>query len=116
MAAEAGQLELNAFEPVILHNLIQSVEILDRAARTLTDHCIAGITANRERCRALVENSVGLITALCPHVGYERASQLAKRAIATGAPVRTLILEEGLADEETLDRILDPCAMTGPEL
>ena len=97
MAAEAGQLELNAFEPVILHNLIQSVEILDRAARTLTDHCIAGITANRERCRALVENSVGLITALCPHVGYERASQLAKRAIATGAPVRTLILEEGLA-------------------
>ena len=116
MAAEAGQLELNAFEPVILHNLIQSVEILDRAAQALTDHCIAGITANRERCRALVENSVGLITALCPHVGYERASQLAKRAIATGAPVRTLILEEGLADEETLDRILDPCAMTGPEL
>ena len=114
MAAEAGQLELNAFEPIIFYNLIQSVETLTYAVHTLVDHCIVGITANRERCRDMVEHSVGIITALCPHVGYEKAAEMAKRAIETGAPVRRLILEEGLLDEASLDMILDPYSMTDP--
>ena len=114
MAAEAGQLELNAFEPIIFYNLIQSVETLTYAVHTLVDHCIVGITANRERCRDMVEHSVGIITALCPHVGYEKAAEMAKRAIETGAPVRRLILEEGLLDEASLDKILDPYSMTDP--
>ena len=114
MAAEAGQLELNAFEPIIFYNLIQSVETLTYAVHTFVENCVTGITANRERCRELVEHSVGIITALCPHVGYEKAAQLAKTAIETGASVRQLILEEGLLDEAALDKILDPYSMTEP--
>ena len=72
------------------------------------------VIANRERCRDMVEHSVGIITALCPHVGYEKAAEVAKRAIETGAPVRRLILEEGLLDEAALDKILDPYSMTEP--
>lgn len=114
MAAEAGQLELNAFEPIIFYNLIQSVETLTYAVHTFVDNCVTGITANRERCRDLVEHSVGIITALCPHVGYEKAAQLAKHAIETGASVRKLILDEGLLDQSALDKILDPYSMTEP--
>ena len=114
LAAEAGQLELNAFEPIIFWNLTHAVEFLTYAVNTLVDHCVVGITANRERCRDMVEHSVGIITALCPHVGYEKAAEVAKRAIQTGAPVRQLILEEGLLDEAALDKILDPYSMTEP--
>ena len=114
MAAEAGQLELNAFEPIIFWNLTHAVEFLTYAVNTLTDHCIVGITANRERCKSMVENSVGIITALCPHVGYETAAKVAKRAIATGESVRSLILSEGLLDEESLNKLLDPYSMTEP--
>ena len=114
MAAEAGQLELNAFEPIIFYHLIQSVETLTYAVHTFVDNCVTGITANRERCRDMVEHSVGIITALCPHVGYEKAAEVAKRAIETGAPVRRLILEEGLLDEAALDKILYGCSITEP--
>ena len=114
MAAEAGQLELNAFEPIIFYNLIQSVETLTYAVHTLVDNCIVGITANRDRCRDMVEHSVGIITAICPHVGYEKAAEVAKEAISTGASVRSLLLEKGLLDKEALDRILDPYSMTEP--
>ncbi|WP_186567138.1 aspartate ammonia-lyase [Lawsonibacter celer] len=114
LAAEAGQLELNAFEPIIFWNLTHAVEFLTYAVNTLVDNCIVGITANRERCRDMVEHSVGIITALCPHVGYEKAAEVAKKAIETGAPVRELILQEGLLDEASLDKILDPYSMTEP--
>lgn len=114
MAAEAGQLELNAFEPIIFHNLVQSVETLTYAVHTFVDHCVVGITANKEHCRTMVENSVGIITALCPHLGYEPAANLAKRAIDTGASLRDIILKEGIMDEATLNRILDPISMTEP--
>ena len=114
MAAEAGQLELNAFEPIIFYNLFQSIETLTFAVCTLVDNCITGITANVERCRNMVENSVGIITAICPHVGYERAAVVAKEAIRTGAPVRDLILRDHLLSEEELEVILDPYSMTEP--
>lgn len=114
MAAEAGQLELNAFEPIIFYNLFQSLETLTAAVRTLVDNCISGITANEQRCRQMVEGSVGIITAICPHVGYERAAQVAKEAIRTGDSVRELILREHLLAEDELQRVLDPYAMTEP--
>ncbi|WP_130870627.1 aspartate ammonia-lyase [Intestinimonas massiliensis (ex Afouda et al. 2020)] len=114
MAAEAGQLELNAFEPIIFWNLTHAVEFLTYAVKTLTDHCIVGITANAERCKDMVDHSVGIITALCPHIGYSAAADLAKRAIQTGVSVKSLILQEGILDEATLEQILDPYSMTEP--
>ena len=80
MAAEAGQLELNAFEPIIFYNLFESIETLTYAVKTLVDNCITGITANKEHCRRRVENSIGVITAICPYVGYETAANIAKGA------------------------------------
>ena len=114
MAAEAGQLELNAFEPIIFWNLTHAVEFLTYAVNTLVDNCSVGITANRERCKSLVDNSVGIITALTPHLGYERSAKIAKEAIRTGGSVRELILEQGFMDEATLEKILDPYSMTQP--
>ena len=114
MAAEAGQLELNAFEPIIFYNLFESIETLTYAVKTLVDNCITGITANKEHCRRQVENSIGVITAICPYVGYETAANIAKEALRTGRQVRDLILEKGLMDEEQLDTVLDPYTMTEP--
>lgn len=114
MATEAGQLELNAFEPIIFYNLFQSIETLSYAVHTLVDNCISGITANVDKCRDEVLGSVGIITAICPHVGYEKAAILAKEAIRTGASVRDLILRDGLLTEKELDIILDPYSMTEP--
>ncbi len=78
MAAEAGQLELNAFEPVIFYNLFQSIEMITNATKTLVDNCIVGITANDKHCKSIVENSVGIITAVTPHIGYQAGAKIAK--------------------------------------
>lgn len=114
MAAESGQLELNAFEPIIFYNLFQNIETLTYAVRTLVDNCIIGITANEAHCKEMVENSVGIITVLVPHIGYDKAAELAKRAIGTGERVRDLILAENLFTSEQLDVILNPYSMTEP--
>ncbi|MBU3216302.1 aspartate ammonia-lyase [Clostridium estertheticum] len=114
MAAEAGQLELNAFEPVIFYNLFQSIETLTNGVNTLVVNCILGITANRERCKELVENSIGIITAICPHIGYKKAAEIAKAALNTKQSVRELILKEGLLGEKELNDILDIELMTKP--
>ena len=114
MAAEAGQLELNAFEPIVFYCMFQSIDTLAYAVQTFVDNCVTGITANETRCRYLVENSVGIITAICPHVGYQKAADIAKKAIRTGESVRSLILKEGLLNEEQLDHVLDPVNMTEP--
>ena len=114
MAVEAGQLELNAFEPIIFYCLFQSIDTLAYAVRTFVDNCVTGITANEERCRELVESSVGVITALTPHIGYQHAADIAKRAIVTGQSVRKLILQEKLLTEEEIDTILDPMNLTKP--
>ena len=85
MAAEGGQLELNAFEPDSYSTcLFQSIDTLAYAVQTFIHNCVTGITANEERCRQLVENSIGVITAICPHVGYEKAAEIAKKAMKTG--------------------------------
>ena len=114
MAAEGGQLELNAFEPIIFWNLTHEVEFLTYAVNTLTDNCIVGITANRERCQSYVDHSVGIITALTPHIGYQHAADIAKEAIRTGASVKDLILQKGILTQENIDKILDTYAMTSP--
>ena len=114
MATEAGQLELNAFEPIIFYNLFQSIETLSYAVSTLVDNCIQGITANVQRCKSMVENSVGIITALCPHIGYEKSAVIAKEAIKTGASVKELILRDGILSEDKLGKILNPYSMTEP--
>lgn len=114
MAAEAGQLELNAFEPIVFYCMFQSIDTLAYAVSTFVDNCITGITANETRCRYLVENSVGVITAICPYVGYQKAAEIAKKALQTGDSVRKLILEDGLLTEAELDDIMDPITMTEP--
>lgn len=112
MAAEAGQMELNAFEPVVFYNLFDSISTLTHAVDTLTDNCIIGITANEERCQKLLDASVGIITALCPYIGYKKAASLAKESLRTGVPVKKLVLKHGLMKEKQLDVVLDPYAMT----
>lgn len=114
LAAEAGQLELNVMEPVMTFNLLQSLDILRNVVRVFTEKCVRGITANVQRCRQMVEQSVGIITAINPHVGYETATVIAKEAITTGRPVREIVLERGILTEEELDIILNPQEMTKP--
>ena len=114
MAAEAGQLELNAFEPVIFYKLFQSIETLTNGVNTFVINCVSGITANREICKELVENSVGIITAICPHIGYKKAAEIAKTALKTRKSVRELILKDGILSENELNDILDIELMTKP--
>jgi aspartate ammonia-lyase len=112
MAAEAGQLELNAFEPVIFYKLFESLTCLSNAISTLTENCIKGIIANEKRCEELVGKSVGIVTALCPYLGYKKSAELAKEALAKDVRIKDLILEYGLIDPVQLDKILDPYSMT----
>ena len=112
MAAEAGQLELNAFEPVVFCNLFESITTLEKAVDTLSVNCIIGITANRKRCKDLMESSAGIATALCPHIGYKASATIAKTAVKTGKSVRELVLEQGIMTEKELEEVLDPYLMT----
>lgn len=113
MAAEAGQLELNAFEPVIFYTLFESIETLGHAAQTLTDNCILGITANEKHCKDLVNASAGIATALCPSIGYAASAALAKESLKTNVPVRELAIAKGYVTTEEADKLLDPYTMTG---
>jgi Aspartate ammonia-lyase len=112
LAAEAGQMELNAFEPVLFYNIFESIEALAGAVKTFTDNCVSGITANVEHCRLLLEHSVGMVTALCPIIGYTKAAELAKQSLKSGVPIRALVLQENLMTDEELKEVLDPFKMT----
>jgi len=114
MASEAGQLELNVFEPVIVHSVFESVEMLINGMNTLRFRCIDGITANEERCRSMVENSIGLVTALVPWIGYKSANELAMEALTSGESVYSLVLSKNLLSKEKLDQILAPENMLRP--
>ncbi len=114
LAAEAGQLELNVMEPVIGYNLFTSIDMLCRACRTLADRCIKGITANREICRRMVENSIGLVTALNPVLGYEKSTEIANQALKTGRSVYEIVLEMGYLTKDQLETLLSPESMTHP--
>jgi aspartate ammonia-lyase len=114
MCAEGGQLQLNAFEPTIGYCLLSSMRHLTAAIGTLTNRCIIGIEADRERCLDLVENSIGLITALGPTLGYEVSSHIARRALAEKRKVADIVLEENLLTREQLEELLRIEAMTAP--
>ena len=111
MAAEAGQLELNYAEPVLYHKLFESLVVLAGAVETFVDNCIVGITANPERCRELVDGSVGVITAICPTLGYKESADIAKTAIKTGASVREILKSKQIMSDEEVDKLLDPATM-----
>jgi aspartate ammonia-lyase len=113
LAAEAGQLELNVMEPVIVQSIFESIEMLKNGMMTLKYKCIDGITANVERCRELVENSIGLITALNPVIGYELSTQIAKEALEKNRGVYELVLEKKILTKEELDKLLAPENMVG---
>lgn len=113
-AAEAGQLELNVMEPIIVHSLFESIEMLINAMDTLRDKCIVGITANVEHLRNMVYNSIGLVTALNPYLGYDISTELAATALATGKGIYDLVLEKKLMSKEELDNVLKPENMVKP--
>lgn len=101
-------------EPIIAYDLLHGMLILKNACITLASRCIVGIEANRDVCRQYVENSIGLITALVPVIGYEKSADIAKEALKTGGSVYALVLEKGLMSQENLDDMLRPENMTDP--
>jgi len=115
LAAEAGQLELNVMEPVIVQSIFESVEMLKSGMMTLKHRCIDSITANKERCLEMVQNSIGIVTALNPVLGYETCSALAKQALETNSGVYDLCIEKGLLSKKELDKILSPERMIKPQ-
>ena len=112
-AAEAGQLQLNVMEPVIAESILESVTWLRNAIETLRTKCIEGITVNREHCYDMVKNSIGIVTALNPYIGYKNSTKVAKEALETGGSVYDIVLEKGLMSKAKLDEALDPKAMLG---
>ncbi len=114
MAAEAGQLQLNAMEPLITVNILDSIRLLSNATHMLNTLCIQGITANESRCKDLLDNSLAMVTALNPYLGYEASTKVAKQALATGTSVLELVKSQNLIAPELLEQILQPAAMTQP--
>jgi aspartate ammonia-lyase len=114
MASEAAQLELNVMEPVMVQSIVESSDWMIRALNTLRVECIDGIKANPEHCRNMVENSIGIVTALKPFIGYEKSTDIAKEALLTGKSVYKLVLERGILTKEQMDKILDPANMVKP--
>jgi aspartate ammonia-lyase len=114
LAAQSGQLQLNAFEPVIVYNLLSSLRMMTRAIVMLTERCVHGITVNVEHCARLVYDSIGVITAFSPHIGYEQATRIAARALAEERGVVDVIREEGLLTDERISAVMHPANLTGP--
>ncbi|GIN20687.1 MAG TPA: aspartate ammonia-lyase [Bacillus bacterium] len=114
LASEAGQFELNVMGPVLVYNLMDSITVMTNGFRVFTEYCVSGITANEERMKHYVESSIGIITAVNPHIGYEAAAAIAGEALKTGRSVRELCLELGVLTEAELDQILDAHEMTNP--
>ena len=114
LAAEAGQLELNVMEPVIIQSLFESIEMLKNGISVLKYRCVDGITANKEHLKKMVLNSIGIVTALNPVIGYENSTSIAKEALETGKGVYELVLEKNLLTKEKLDKILAPENMISP--
>jgi len=114
LAVENGQFELNVMEPVMAYNLFNSLTILTNVVNTLNHKCVKDIEANEERCREMIDKSVGIVTALLPHIGYEQSSAIAKEALKTGASVKELVISKGLLTAAQLEIILSPSEMTQP--
>src|SRR5437588_1299515 len=114
-AGSQGNFELNVFKPVIIHNLLHSIRLLADACNSFTDHCVVGIVANREQIQGHLKNSLMLVTALNPKIGYDKAAKVAKKAHAEGKTLREACVELGLLTGEKFDGIVRPEQMTGPK-
>ncbi|HWA85296.1 MAG TPA: aspartate ammonia-lyase, partial [Opitutus sp.] len=114
MCGRDGHFELNVTLPLIAHCLHEAIRCLANAVRTFAEKCVNGLEADVARCRELVDRSLMLVTALNPHIGYDRAAAVAKEALATGRTLREIVLEKKLMDAAALDRALDPASMTKP--
>ncbi len=115
VAASQGQFELNVFKPVIIDAMLQSIRLLADAANSFTDHCVVGIRANEPRIRELLQNSLMLVTALAPHIGYDKAAQIAKTAHANGTTLREEAVRLGYVSAKDFDRLVQPARMTHPD-
>ena len=113
-AVENGQFELNVMEPVLAYNMFNNMCYLKNAVNTFVDKLLVDLQVDREQCKYWLDRSVGIVTALLPHVGYENASALAKEAYSTGRSIREIILEKGMLTEEEINHILSPAEMTKP--
>jgi len=111
---EGGQLELNVFEPVVIYKLFTTIRVLTRGMETLREKCIVGITANEEHCKQMVHNSIGIVTALLPHIGYKKCTESAARALKEKRSVADLVVELGYLDKAKVHEILQPENMCGP--
>ena len=111
MAAEGGQLELNAFEPVIFYKMFESLICLSNSIKTLTDNCVSGIKANKTRCSELLNSSIGIVTALCPYIGYKKSAEIAKEALKTNLSIKEVVLKHNILSEDKIDEILNPKLM-----
>src|SRR5205085_6014553 len=114
-SALGSTFELNVMMPVMAYNLLQSIELLSRAARVFADRCVDGLTANRERCEELVEQSLAMCTSLAPLIGYDKAADIAKESFKTGKTVRQVALERKIMDHAALDNALNARRMTEPQ-
>ena len=115
LAAEAGQLQLNVMEPVMVYSIMESMALLTNGMDALSSMCIDGITANEAHCRDMVLNSIGIVTALNPYIGYKNSSKIAKEALETGKSVYELVIAYNILSKEALDEILDPENMLAPK-
>ena len=114
MASSSGQLELNAFTPLIAECLLESLELLERAVILFREKCISGIKVNEENCKKNLENSTALVTALVHYIGYDKASELAKKALKNHKTIREIIYEEKILPKEKIDEIINPYQLTKP--
>ena len=116
IGGERGNFELNVMIPVMVHNLLESIEILSTASRTFADHCVKGITANADRCRKNAESTASLSTVLAPRIGYDKAAEVAKKSLKEDKTLREVVREMGLLSDEELDELIDFARMTAPNV
>jgi aspartate ammonia-lyase len=116
LAAQAGQLELNVMMPLIAWNLLFAMDLLTNGVAKFTEACVAGITANEERCQGYLEASLGLVTVLAPYIGYNAAAEVAKESVASGRSIREIVLSRGLMNETDLEAVMRPQHLTEPGL
>jgi fumarate hydratase class II len=116
IGGERGNFELNVMIPVMVHNLLESIEILSSGSRTFADRCVAGITANEERCRRNAESTASLSTVLAPKIGYDKAAEVAKKSLKEDKTLREVVREMQLMSDDELEQLLDFARMTAPNV
>ena len=114
MAGSHGHFELNVFKPLIIHNILQSIHIMSDSAKSFAKYCVSGLKADKERIKQLLDNSLMLVTALAPHVGYDNAAKIAKKALKNKTTLKEEALKSGLISEKEYNKIVDPKKMITP--